>query len=580
MTDTRRRDTGILVALMIVATALMTWGLFDRGIILWDEGSYLMEGRFIASATRAVAWKFGAKIIPGVPTPSAEDLRALVGGIPPVAMGKPGHAALVGIAMLIFGDHTWAPAVVSIICALVIIALVYRIGCRYIGPSGALVAVFILSLSPYMLFYSRVGLAEMDFALAGLLLMLILWRLVSEERPFSIWDACKLGLIVGVAFLLNYRAFILIALAGLWIIVLLIRQKTPLAASIGRIACTVSSFLAVLCITEALYRVGAAVGNAIQPDMPFETYFQRLHWLATAHGGEPPTLANLPTFVYLFMMWEAPAAILLIIGTVAAMRRRTMQDWLLLSFFYLPMLQWSIRADGYARLAVLNLPAYALLAGVGFVYLQGRMPVPDGLSCECFSFATHWRKFAVRLLLLFAILAVARDVVIIQAKSAHELALQRSAENGATMVVDTNSGIGVVFDDIYPLEAEIRLPEKPDEALTVLRRARDGGAQYLITDMQRFIGGTQLMSLDRYQRTACYIIENTYEPIWQAPDKTGLFFNFCFEHNWGFAQTLKIYREYHEHADTIRLYRIEDAIAALEGHASGGPVDAVISVVP
>ena len=44
----------------------------------------------------------------------------------------------------------------------------------------------------------------------------------------------------------------------------------------------------------------------------------------------------------------------------------------------------------------------------------------------------------------------------------------------------------------------------------------------------------------------------------------GLFRHFCFEHNWGRAQTVELYAEYRDEAEMMRVYLLDDAIAALD----------------
>jgi 4-amino-4-deoxy-L-arabinose transferase-like glycosyltransferase len=548
----------LLVAVFVIAALLRVYGICDRGVLLWDEGSYLMEGRFIATGVKAAAWQLAGKL-PWITAPESEQLREMVAGIAPGIMGKPGHAGLVALFMLIFGDHLYTPALLSIVCSLVIMYLVYRLGLVYLGPVGATVAVYVLAISPYYLFYSRVGLAEMDFALGGLLVVWLLWRHLESAELLSKRAAVGLGVLVGVSFLLNYRVYIVLALALFWLGVILMRRGASPTVTVSRVAYLGVGFVIPLLAVEGLYHLGAGIAQTVQPGMELRTYFEQLLWLATAHGGEPLTLANVPTYAYLLMRWEWPVLVLLVIGTVVAARRQRMVDWLVLSFFWLPLLQWSLRADGYARLAVLNLPLYALLAGLGF---QTLLPARLG--------GTQRALIGAALIILIGAAAAYADLPILQAKSLHGRALAVTVEGGSAQIIDTNPGVGVVHEEMYRLEDNIRLPELPHEALKTLRQAREQGAKYLITDMQRFVSGTRLMSLSRYRHSACHAIETRCRPIWEAPHMQGLFFHYCFEHNWGFRQTLQLYDAYRESSDFIRIYRLDDAIAALDEAAEEG----------
>jgi hypothetical protein len=45
----------------------------------------------------------------------------------------------------------------------------------------------------------------------------------------------------------------------------------------------------------------------------------------------------------------------------------------------------------------------------------------------------------------------------------------------------------------------------------------------------------------------------------------GLFRHFCFEHNWGRAQTVALYAVYRDEAEMMRVYLLDAAIAAFSG---------------
>ena len=78
MTEQLNRSGRILlVTLFVIAALLRVYGIFDRGVLLWDEGSYLMEGRFIATGVKAAAWQLAVKL-PWVPAPDGEQLHTRI----------------------------------------------------------------------------------------------------------------------------------------------------------------------------------------------------------------------------------------------------------------------------------------------------------------------------------------------------------------------------------------------------------------------------------------------------------------------------------------------------------------------
>lgn len=554
----------MLCALLAVTALLRLWGVFDRGVFLWDEGSYLMQGRFIATGTRAAIWKLTGTALPWVDESTGEDLRAMVRGMEPGLQAKPGHTGLVALFMLVFGDTEWAPALVSVVASLLCVWLMWLIGRRYASPTGALVAAGAFALSPYAVFYGRVGLAEVDLAAAVLLMVWLLVRHAEGERPLSARGGLVLGLVAGLAFLINIRALVPVGLAGLWLAVMLWRRRRPWGVSIGVLALFGVGVLGPLLATEAAYQAMRSVMHSVRPGSDLLTYFGQLKYMADALGGTPHTLGNLPTYPYLLAVWEWPALLLAAIGAGYALCRRRMADAIILSVLLLPMLQWSTRADAYARLAVMGLPLYTLLVGLGFQALWDarRLRVPA-------------RAMAIGLLVVLLPWTAWRNAPVLTAQSAHEHALAVTRQGGSEQIVDTNGGVAAVYEQYYALDHVHRPPEHPEEALPALEAARDAGAKHVIMELQRFVKGATLMHLERYQASACSVIERACTPVWEAPHMEGLLFQHSFEHNWGFTGTLGLCRAYADEPDRIRVYRIEDAIDALETHLREGNSDTI-----
>ena len=559
-----RREIGLVCALLAVTALLRLWGVFDRGVFLWDEGSYLMQGRFIATGVRAAIWKLAGAALPWVEEPTGDDLRAMVRGIEPGLQAKPGHTGLVAVFMLVFGDTEWAPVLVSVVASLLCVWLVWLIGRRYICPAGALVAAGVLAVSPYAVFYGRVGLAELDLAAAVLLMVWLLLRHAEGERPLSPRAGLSLGLVAGLAFLINIRALVPVGLAGLWLAAMLWRHRRPWGPSIGVLALFGVGVVLPLLATEGIYQGMRSVMHSVRPESELLTYFGQLKYMAEALGGTPKTLGNLPTYPYLLAVWEWPALLLAAIGAVYALHRRRMADAVVLSVLLLPLLQWSTRADAYARLAVMGLPLYALLAGLGFQMLwHARRP----------RVAAH--AVAIGLLVILIPWTAWRNAPVLAAKSSHAHALAVTRQGGSEQIVDTNGGVAAVYEQFYTLDQIHRPPEEPEEALPALEAARDAGAKHVIMELQRFVKGATLMHLERYQASACSVIERSCTPVWEAPQMEGLLFHHSFEHNWGFAGTLGLCRAYADEPDRIRIYLIEDAIGALEAHLREGDSDTV-----
>ncbi len=548
-----------LCALLVITATLRLWGVFDRGVFLWDEGSYLMQGRFMATGTRAALWKVSGTLLPWVEEPSGEDLRAMVRGLEPGLQAKAGHTGLIALTMLIVGDTEWAPVLVSVAASLLCVWLVWLIGLRFIGPVGALVAAGVFAVSPYAVFYGRVGLAEVDLAAGTLLLVWLLARHADGERPLSVRSALLLGIVGGIAFVINIRALVPVALAGLWLVVMLIRGRQGIGPLVSISAAFGLGAVLPLLATEGLYQAMRSVMQSVHPESDLRTYFGQLKYMAEVLGDTPHNPGNLPTYPYLLAVWEWPALVLATLGAVFSLMRRRMVDAIVLSSLFLPMLQLSVRADAYARLAVMSLPLYALLAGLGF-----RMLWDTGTA------KAVARAAAVGLLAVLVPWTMWHNAPVLTAKSAHERALSVAWQAGSSQILDTNGGVAAVYEQYYGLEDIHRPPERPEDALVLFEAVREAGTTYVITELQRFVKGATLMHPERYRASTCSVIERTCTPIWEAPHMEGLLFHHCFEHNWGFAGTRALCMAYADEPDRIRVYRIDDAIEALEAHLVAG----------
>ena len=80
--------------------------------------------------------------------------------------------------------------------------------------------------------------------------------------------------------------------------------------------------------------------------------------------------------------------------------------------------------------------------------------------------------------------------------------------------------------------------------------------------IRRYMQDDGIAAPDR--RKACTVIDRHCSGIWQAAHMAGLFRHFCFEHNWGRAQTVELYAVYRDEAEMMRVYLLDDAIAALD----------------
>jgi 4-amino-4-deoxy-L-arabinose transferase-like glycosyltransferase len=88
---------------------------------------------------------------------------------------------LVGRFFALFGEHDWSARLPSILMALGILVMTYRIGVLTVGPAAALTGVAALALSPYFSDHARRVMQEVPFAFWTALAMLTFME--SRRRP-------------------------------------------------------------------------------------------------------------------------------------------------------------------------------------------------------------------------------------------------------------------------------------------------------------------------------------------------------------------------------------------------------------
>src|SRR5207248_2319864 len=146
---------------MALAAVVRLWGLGAQPILYFDSGVYLGEGAFLASAAQRAA---SAVLSPGPANALQRVAYATQDGTDahPPDIAKPGHAILLGLAMLLLGKTALAGALVSALAGIGTVAATYTIGLQGWGRRVAVPAAVLLAISGQHLVYSREPLVEAD----------------------------------------------------------------------------------------------------------------------------------------------------------------------------------------------------------------------------------------------------------------------------------------------------------------------------------------------------------------------------------------------------------------------------------
>ncbi len=180
--------SGLLIG--AAAALLHFWGLTRLGLTHFDEGSYALAARWIAS--------LGAQGHP------VEPVHA-----PPL------YPLLAALAFRIFGVQDWAAIGVSAAAGVATVLVVLRLGRRWFGEDVGRLAALLYASSAYAWFYSRMALTDALFCLLFWTALLLIDRALQEGGARRLLAA---GLAVGLCWNTKYHGFLPLLVSALWVL--------------------------------------------------------------------------------------------------------------------------------------------------------------------------------------------------------------------------------------------------------------------------------------------------------------------------------------------------------------------------
>jgi Dolichyl-phosphate-mannose-protein mannosyltransferase len=352
----------VLVAIVMLAAVPRLWGLGGQPVVYFDSGVYLGEGAFLASAAQRAA---AALVTPGPPGSLERVAQATEQGTDahPPDIAKPGHAVLLGAAILLLGQTALAGALVSALTGIGTVVVTYAIGLHGWGQRVALAAAVLLALSGQHLVYSREPLVESDgmlFAALGALVYL---------RSKSLRGLALAGVLYGVAFTCNNR----LSYLPLVFLIAELAEWAGWRTLVRRGIVFGAGFVAPLAAIELAYVAARAVGRAAQVRTDWLDYVQQLATFSRMNPPDRLRFDQWPTyFVDVALMDGLVVLALLLVGLVVAVARIKDRPWrradlLLLGSLVIPLALYSVYSTGEVRMRhfSLALPWVALTAAIG-----------------------------------------------------------------------------------------------------------------------------------------------------------------------------------------------------------------------
>lgn len=479
----RKRTVLILLILFITLGAfLRLYGLSEKGLFFWDEGIFLMGTRF-------VNWRV-VELVDNL-SRFGFHLNSLQSDVPnvegyPVFLQKPGHIVMLSLFSLFMGTSEYLGPFMSAVFGILGLFVVFRLGRYLYGKPAALFAVLLLSLMPSHLYYSRLGMHEINSGFFVLLGVLLHVKSIDsrtkrglDELLYFLSSAC-----IGFALISSYRWIIFLPIvAGFDFLYHLFQVKKRFRA-VWRTVIFVSGLIIPLTIAEVSYFL------CFYPDylnsQPSSYFLVLLKKFST----ESQFNAEYPLFYltqyatmegFLFLLVAA-------IGCVLSISRRRWQERYPAIIVLVTLLFFSLTLTRVSRAPSVIFPFLTLVAGLAmhrmFIWAKEHL---------------HTGRL-VALLLLLSILGWFGF-------RAHQIIHLRSGYDAAFNFVRVESN-GRHLSTMAPLSAVFfgnkNVPLHPPASLDEMKQlCEQGGYRYLLVDWQKYVW---------YYPSIKYIEEN-FEPV-------------------------------------------------------------------
>lgn len=487
------RLCGILLLAAALAPGIWfrTVHLSREGPRVWDEGIYIQEARFFYTLvgglrttvalkireilTRQDVWKKDEQI---------EGLRNRLRGSPPI-FGRVTHDAALAAGMILWGpDDPSIGARVNAVAGVVSLGFFFALARRLYGGRAALISTVVFSLCGYHILYCRSAMAETTTLL---FLMPAFYfygksRTLREHRSFR--SLALAAVFLGLSFTAHNRMVVLWGLFVLYEIFLwFLRSPGQPPFFWRRMAVFQGVFLLPLAAWELPYYVAFLATKHIDIVVSAPTYLEQVvvalgRSALWGYISKAYRLEGFLTFPYLFAQSSGVLlALISFAGLMVALKRRRPEDLLILGWFLVPYLFYSLTTAGLSRVFTVVLPPAALLAG-GLFRSKDR-------SLWCPRLSHGPRLFAFQVLLLLGLFA---NGLWFGRQSAAwtdgygETASWLKAQ-GAEKIISTNIPVFEVYF------GEGRVAPSPPNSLEALRALVEGGHRFYVIDCNKPLYG-------------------------------------------------------------------------------------------
>jgi len=554
----------LLFLIIVLGASVRFYRITDLEPRIWDEGMYVLEGRYLSSFCASV-WEsarlFVRERLTGQDVWKKEAqldlIKERIHGVAPV-YGRILHDAFLAAGNLLAGETPYVGHLVNALLGSLTILWVFLLARRMFDERVGLYAALIFAVMGYHIHYCRSALAEANSLFFEVAAFYYYYRSLFRSASLSARDMVWCGLFLGLAFTVHNRSIALLGLIALLELFLSRRAPASLerARPGARMLLLVGFFLVPSFLWEGLYHLVLIVFRHLQTVMTAPTYLEQVllafwHSLLWGYISENFRLAGFLTFPYLYFHLNGiVASLVLIAGIAMALRRRSLADRVLGVWFGLPLLVYSLTNAGLTRFFSLILPPAAILSAAAFS--SGRAAAA-GRGSHSISKARPWARTrgVATSLALFALVWTAlytAGTKILPAASGYGTVVSLLEKQGDARMIAT----GVPLFQIY---AGVEAVRKPPASMEELRRLYEDGFRYYVIDYNRIV-------YTYYQMERVEIMDRVakdLEPTFNVSNTFILGPAFAFEGNLYFWKTLEILEKARdEEMDRIRVYDLRE----------------------
>ncbi len=544
-----------LLLILLLGASLRFYRITELEPGIWDEGSYLLEARFLSSFCEGV-WKsaklFVEERISGRDVWKKEaqlsSIREGTKGLPP-KYGRILHAGFVAAANLAAGERPYTGDVVNAAFGTLTILAVFFLGRLMYDDRVGLAAALLFSVMGYHIHYSRSWLAEADTLFFFVLAFFYYYRSRFRYPELSQTDVALCGLWLGIGFTVHNRSIVLFGLIFL-LELLLYRRPGGIGRNVKRMRLFLltSFFLLPSFLWETAYHLMFILFRRLQVPMTTPTFLEQVlygfwHSLLWGYISENFRPSGFLSFPYLYQHMNGILSLLLLLaGLYLAFRRRSLADRILGAWFAFPFVLYSLTNAGLTRFFVLILPPAAILSAAALFPAPGR-GVRQSLRARR---AYVYLRPAVLALVVITGVACSWTRVLPPA-SGYAKAMAFLKGRPTTKQFAT----GMPLCQVYVGADNVMRPPESMEQLEALYRQ---GFRYYVIDYNRIIYTYYQMNrvevMDR--------IAQALEPVSSTPNEFILRPQNTFEGNLYFWKTLAIMKAERERKmDRIRIFDLD-----------------------